>query len=128
MIKRLAVFLFLFPLAACGSRKNDQALPPEAAKIKFDLSQFDAAGLRGPPDGKMVVDYEFCIPKKEEFAKEIRTIDPSAKCFSSSKGRIGCTSGEYLCIGNTHQRNYRKILLRLARLGYIQRIEETFYE
>jgi hypothetical protein len=45
-----------------------------------------------------------------------------------SKGRIGAGEGQVLCIGSTHQANYRAILLGLARLDFIDRIAECFYE
>jgi hypothetical protein len=45
-----------------------------------------------------------------------------------SRGRIGCTGDQYLCVGSTHQPGFRAVLARLARLPYIDRIEQSFGE
>ncbi len=37
-------------------------------KVELDLARLDADGLRGPPDGKVSVSYEFCIPKQSWFS------------------------------------------------------------
>lgn len=33
-----------------------------------------------------------------------------------------------LMLGNTHQANFRTLLLRLARLQYVRRIEQAYFE
>ena len=96
-------------------------------KITFDLAQIDDNGLFGPADGKVAVDYEFCIPDTPATRAEVKRIDPSVK-FSHSHGRIGRKEGELLCIGNTHRKNYREILKRLAQLSYVRRIDRCFWE
>jgi hypothetical protein len=52
----------------------------------------------------------------------------SLKFFAQSPGRIGCGESENLCIGSTHQKDFRRILQRLAELKYVQRIDESFLE
>jgi hypothetical protein len=58
----------------------------------------------------------------------VKTIDPTVKFFAQSPGRIGCGKDENLCIGSTHQKDFRKILQRLAELMYVQRIDQSFFE
>ncbi|MBE9137743.1 hypothetical protein IQ254_11155 [Nodosilinea sp. LEGE 07088] len=97
-------------------------------KIAFDLSALDDNGLYGPADGKRSLDYEFCIPTGEAYAVAISAIDPSAQFFPQSQGRIGCGDGEVLTIGNTHQANHQDILIELANLNYIDRIQPVYWE
>lgn len=96
-------------------------------KIGFDLSRLDAAGLYGPPDGLRALDYEFCIPDRVQAIAAVRAIDASVRIFRSP-GRIGCASDRLLCIGNTHQSGYREVLAALARLTFVERIEEAHFE
>ena len=97
-------------------------------KLGFDLSELDEHGLIGPPDGKVAVSYEFCVPKDERRVDEVRTIDPSVAIQAGSPGRVGCGPTQVLCIGSTHQANFREILNRLCELEYITRIERAFFE
>src|SRR5688572_13670999 len=78
-----------------------------ASKIHFTVSGFTADGLYGPADGLRSLAYEFCIPASAELANEVQTIDPTVEVYAASPGRIGCTDDEFLCIGNTHQPNFR---------------------
>jgi len=97
-------------------------------KITFDISKLDESGLYGPPDGKRALSYEFCIPDTEQHRTEVKRIDPTVKFFAQSPGRIGCGKHENLCIGSTHQKDFRMILQRLAELTYVQRIDQSFFE
>ena len=97
-------------------------------KIRLDLSALDEDGLYGPADGLRALHYEFCIPATAAHAAEVRAIDPSVGVLPSSPGRIGCGEGRHLCVGSTHQSDFRRVLLRLARLPYIDRIEPSFAE
>ena len=97
-------------------------------KIAFDLSSLDQDGLYGPADGKRSLDYEFCIPAGEPYVQVVSAIDPSAQFFPQSRGRIGCGEGEVLTIGNTHQANHQTILMELANLDYIERIQPVDWE
>jgi hypothetical protein len=97
-------------------------------KITFDLSSLDESGLYGPTDGKRALSYEFCIPDTVQNRAEVNRIDPTVKFFAQSPGRIGCGESENLCIGSTHQKDFRGVLQRLAELTYVQRIDESFFE
>jgi hypothetical protein len=98
------------------------------AKITFDLDQLDEEGLRGPPDGRRALAYEFCIPNTPQHVAEVSAIDPTVECMPGSPGRIGCGADQALCIGSTHQEDYRGVLQRLAELEYVKRIDEAFFE
>lgn len=116
----------LLALMACHTSKV-QPTPEQLQKIRFNLSELDEEGLLGPEGGKVALDYEFCIPRREEYRKEVENIDPSLK-VQEAPGRIGCGREEYLCLGNTHQENFKEILYRLAQLEYVDRIEQAFFE
>ena len=96
-------------------------------KIAFDLAGLGEEGLRGPPDGRRALAYEFCIPATPACRAEVATIDSTVQ-FMSASGRIGCSRDEWLCVGSTHQENFREALRRLAGLSYVERIDECFFE
>ena len=102
--------------------------PSPLEKITFDLSDLDDEGLRGPLDGKVAVAYEFCIPDTLEHRAEVKSIDPTVEFLPGARGRIGCKKGQCLCIGSTHQENFRTVLRGLAARPYIARIDECFFE
>jgi hypothetical protein len=106
---------------------NDAGINP-AAKIDFDLESLNDEGLYGPPDGLRSLDYEFCIPASEVLVDEVTAIDSSVTVYRSSAGRIGCGEDEYLCIGNTHQQDFRHVLCQLTALPYVEEIQQTFWE
>ncbi|MBE9111220.1 hypothetical protein IQ273_17585 [Nodosilinea sp. LEGE 07298] len=108
------------PTASSDSSASD--------KIAFDLSTLDENGLYGPPNGKRSLDYEFCIPTGDAYAQAVGAIDPSVQLFPQSRGRIGCSEGEVLAIGNTNQANYETILIEVANLDYIDRIQPVDWE
>jgi hypothetical protein len=97
-------------------------------KIELDLNRLDADGLRGPSDGKIAVAYEFCIPNTDACKAEVKAIDGTVRFMAGSRGRIGASAGECLCIGSTHQKDFRGVLRRLAELAYVKRIIECHYE
>ncbi len=97
-------------------------------KITFDLNSLNEDGLYGPPDGLRALDYEFCIPAQEKFAEAVKQIDPTVKIHPDASGRIGCTKDEYLCTGNTHQKNFKTVLTKLTSLVYVTQINESFFE
>ncbi len=97
-------------------------------KFTFDISKIDAAGLSGTGSGKVSVDYEFCIPANEKTMSAVQGIDPSLKVMKKGRGRIGCSKEQWLCLGNTQQKNWRGILDQLADLDYVERIDQTFFE
>jgi hypothetical protein len=45
-----------------------------------------------------------------------------------ARGRIGCGTDEVLCLGSTHQPEWRQVLTNLARLPYVRRIAEAHFE
>lgn len=130
MNKRLTTIalLALWTLAAC----QRPAAPPEDPavwkKIKLDFRNIDADGLTGPPDGKVSVYYEFCIPADDKSLRKVRKIDPTANVMKGSKGRVGCSSAQWLIIGNTRQARYQRVLYELACLPYVEKIQQTFFE
>ena len=97
-------------------------------KIHFDLTMLNDEGLYGAPDGLQALSYEFCIPAEEQLVAEIQSIDSTIIIYKNAPGRIGCSEGEYLCIGNTHQKNYSEVLRKLVGLEYIRKIEQSFFE
>lgn len=120
----LPLFFFL----ACNTPKGSEATPEVMAKIKFDLKEIDERGLIGPVSGKVAVDYEFCIPRSEEYTVRLKKINPKIKIAEKGRGRIGCTRAEQLCIGTTSQENWKHILMETAKLDFVKSIERTFYE
>jgi hypothetical protein len=116
-----------------GCRRQDSdppagERPEDAAKIELDLAELNDEGLKGPPDGLRAVSYEFCIPNRPEYEAEVRRIDPQIAITPGARGRIGCRPDQVLCIGNTHQPEFRRVLFRLAALPYVERIVEAHFE
>lgn len=114
-------------LAACGPVPETPG-PDPLTKVTFDLDQLDEHGLTGPPDGKRALAYEFCIPPTEECKKLVTSIDPTVEITCGAPGRIGCYPDECLCVGSTHQENFREVLRKIAQLPYIEKIDETVFE
>ncbi len=122
----LTIF-FLLSLLAC-----QRSVPPAEdatvwKKVLLNFKQLDADGLSGPPNGKVAVNYEFCIPAQEKNWQEVQKIDRTAR-KQGGKGRIGCRDNQWLVIGSTHQPRYQRVLYELASLPYVERVEETFWE
>gem|GEM_PF-2160892 len=97
-------------------------------KITFDLSSLDQQGLYGPPNGKYALSYEFCIPDSESHKLEVTRIDPTLQCTAGSPGRIGCGPGTNLCLGSTHQQDFKEVLHHLAELPYVIQIDQSLFE
>ena len=121
---------------ASEAAKSQERLPSKKrtedevalAKIKFKLDDIRPDGLRGPDDGLTTVSYEFCVPKDEATFEELRRIAPGIAIHTGSKGRIGCSEDQALCIGTTGGANWRETLLAIARLGYVAEIYECHFE
>lgn len=64
---KLLPFALLAVCASCTSVPRP-IQPDPMQKVELDLARLDADGLRGPPDGKVSVSYEFCIPKQSWFS------------------------------------------------------------
>ncbi|MEA5511357.1 hypothetical protein VB715_16405 [Crocosphaera sp. UHCC 0190] len=97
-------------------------------KITFDISAISPDGLIGPIDGLRTVSYEFCIPANPQFLATIQTIDPTVDIYRNSPGRIRCQNYQYLCIGHTHNRQWKDILLAISQLDYVEKINEFYGE
>lgn len=132
MISQLALLLLLPVLgltSGCAMKKHAAVnTAVTGRKITFELSRLNAQGLYGPPDGLRALDYEFCIPARRECIEQVKRIDPTLHTYPCSKGRIECSRGEALCIGNTNQSNWREVLLKLAALPYVKRIDQAYFE
>lgn len=108
-------------VAGCGRR-------PAPADVAVDLTTIDDEGLRGTGAGRVAVSYEFAIPDTPAARDAVRRIDRSVEFMPGSRGRVGATAGECLCIGSTHQPGWRDVLARLAELPGVERIVECHHE
>lgn len=98
-------------------------------KIRIDLDKFTTDGYRTHPGGeKSAISYEFCIPSSDSIYAVVLAIDPTAAVMKGSKGRSGCSEKEWLVIGSSRQTGFKDVLKKLARLDYIKKITETFWE
>ena len=120
--KLFLLLVILFSTAFQCPKKTDKV---NRAKIKFDYGAIDDSGLR---NGEVAVDYEFCIPADQAILDQVMKIDQGVRVMKSSRGRIGCTAQQWLCINSTHSPDWEKKLYAIASLSYVERIEETFYE
>ena len=120
--------LLLFGLGCHKAQKTADENPAIWQKIKIDFRRLDENGLTGPDGGKVSVHYEFCIPRAEKNWEEVHSIDHTAVKYDTGSGRAGCDKTQWLIIGDTRQRNYKRVLYNLAALPYVNLIEETFWE
>lgn len=121
----------LFACWALWTCQRPAAVPDDPTvwkKIKLDFRKIDAEGLTGPPDGKVAVHYEFCIPAAEKNWRAVQKIDPNAVLMKGSAGRVGCMTDRWLVVGNTHQPRYQRVLYELASLPFVEKIQQTFFE
>jgi hypothetical protein len=125
MHSRSFLFLLLLILGSSAFQCPRKMQKINQAKIQFDYSTIDDHGLR---NGEVAVDYEFCIPADTAILEQVLKIDQGVRVMKSSKGRIGCTDQQWLCINNTHNPDWKKKLYAIASLSYVERIAETFYE
>ncbi|WP_442485671.1 hypothetical protein [Aeoliella sp. SH292] len=114
--------------SGCNAPQQSSPTAEPTSKIQFDLTTIDSDGLRGPADGKVAVAYEFVIPDTPQHREEVRAIDPSVQFMPGSRGRVGAGEGEGLCVGSTHQAEWREVLTKLAALPYVERIEQCWFE
>ncbi len=120
--------IFLLSLNSEKSLSNNLKTDPILDKINFDISRISPDGLIGPPDGLRSVSYEFCIPAINDAVKTIKMIDSQIDIYRQSPGRIGCRKNQYLCIAHTHNKQWKDILFSIARLDYVEKIEEFLGE
>lgn len=123
---RVAFLLWcgLLLAGASGCQRGALDANTPARKIRFRVEALDADGLTGAPGALRAVRYEFCIPDRRECRAEVYRLDPSVEFMPGSRGRAGCGPGQLLCVGNTHQPDWRQVLNGLASLRYVVRIEE----
>lgn len=126
----LICLMIVCTIIGCHQQTSDNAAMQQSIspKITFDVNNINKDGLYGPPDGLRALDYEFCIPATDAAEAEVKQIDPTVKFHKNSPGRAGCSEEEYLCIGTTHQKDFRSVLAKLAALDYIRQIDQSFYE
>ena len=127
MTRTVALFAALL-LCACCAELKPSVRRGAGQKIEIDLTRIDADGLRGPPDGKVAVAYEFCIPNTDACKNRVRAIDGTVQFMPGSRGRIGAARHQCLCIGSTHQERFREVLQSLAQLPCVDRIIECHFE
>ncbi|MDD2999353.1 MAG: hypothetical protein PHV05_09865 [Candidatus Riflebacteria bacterium] len=119
----LAIFLLVCPSLIFFAKSFYPAVDGAGRfKVELDLEQLDEHGLRGALDGKVSVSYEFCIPNTVECKARVKAIDETAQFMPGSRGRIGAGADQCLCVGSTHQKNYRAVLYSLAELSCVGRI------
>lgn len=126
-ISPTVLFITSTLLFACSQKASPED-PEVWNKVKIDFNRLDENGLAGPPNGKVAVNYEFCIPAEEKYQQEVKKIDATAEFQKGAKGRAGCKADQWLAIGSTNQKNYRRVIYELASLSYVQQIQETYFE
>ena len=122
-------FIILIPLVfySCKTVQKKSSSNCFSEKIKFDTSKLDEKGLIGSKNGKVSVDYEFCIPNNPAYLKEVLAIDSTFK-NTNSKGKSKCDSNSILIMGTTFNVNYQLILCKIANLDYVKEINPTYWE
>ena len=101
-------------------------IPPEILqKIGFDLNNFDNEGMLTTGTGKRAIIYEYCIPRARQAVSVISTIDFSAEVKTDTPGKVNCSAQEVLVQGNSHQDNFKALIVQLARLPFVKRIEQS---
>lgn len=97
-------------------------IPPEViAKIGFDLNQFNQEGLLS--SGQSIV-YEYCIPRAQQALSVITTIDFTAEV--KDKGvKVNCGEREARIIGSSHQDGFKAIMVQIASLPFVRKIEQA---
>ena len=127
----LYTFMFLslgFFLHACKTKPptiQEVKVMGNTEKFDFDINALDSDGLIGPPDGKVAVDYQFCIPKGEEFEKQILAIDPDLRISANSRF---CSGDQSVAFGTTHKPGNQEILRGLSELDFVKKINRVWYE
>ena len=128
-MKTTFIFLFatcfLLLIFNCSLLKSKEVKNAES-KLDFEFSKLDKNGLIKKRGTSLA--YEFCIPNNDNYLDEIKEIDKTIAIYKSSKGRIGCGADQILCIGETANKNYKKILMKLTSLEYVKSINESFFE
>ncbi|MGK7934573.1 MAG: hypothetical protein AB4206_01995 [Xenococcaceae cyanobacterium] len=126
----LLVFASIFFLTFYQEKPLSQIFKSDSVldKITFDISATSQEGSSEPPDSLRYLSYEFCIPAKDKFLEEVKAIDPTIMFHAHSRGRIGCQTNQYLCIGNIQGTQWSEILISIAKLDYVERIDRFYGE
>jgi hypothetical protein len=121
-VSRLLVGIAILLIAdSCSSIPKAATISDEIAleKINFSINEIDKDGLIGPPDGKRLVAYKFVMPIDLKKRRQVHRIDRSVKFFHKPSDE------QYDCIGEGAT---REVLLKLASLPYIKRIDPFYGE
>lgn len=127
---KLTVFVFSSTIFfSCASSKpiNEEIVNCKSEKITFDLTGIDDRGLIGYGENKKGLDFEFCIPNQPDLVKKVLTLDSSLKKLAS-KGRSNCSEQHVLITGSTYNKNFKKLLCKIAQLEYVKEINQTYWE
>ena len=126
MMPRFALTCFLLVLLAPLTMQCHKGVTQnDINKIQFNYTSVENTGLKH--EG-VNLDYEFCIPARDAYAKKVLHIEPRAQILQKSKGRSGCSDSEWLVIIANHDDAWKKKLFDIAALSFVERIKETFYE
>lgn len=109
------------PIAAIAETEGD---PRD--KIQFELDQLDADGRYTLFQEPRAIAYEFCIPNDRAVIKTVQSIDRTLILFLNRPGQVNCEADELLAVGETRQPNPRAVLIQLARLPQVTRIEPSW--
>lgn len=120
-------FVILLILLSCKTGEKNSVKNCNSEKIKFDISKLDEKGLYGNENGKVSLDYEFCIPNNPTYLAEVLAIDATLKKVPST-GKSKCETNSILIMGNTFNENYHLILCKIANLDYVKEINQTNWE
>jgi hypothetical protein len=97
------------------------------SKIDLPLNKLDKNGLIGPHDGKVSVDYVFCIPQSDLNIQTVEKI--SSKIKIDRNNNFFCRGNNMLtCIGNTGHKKYKRTLRKLSNLDFVNKIESVDWE
>ena len=124
-LKLSLVAILIITIASCSLFKS-KAVKQAESKMNFEFSKLYKNGLIKKRGTSLA--YEFCIPNNETYLDKIKEIDESISIYKSGSGRIGCSNNEILCIGETHNKDYKRILTQIAELEYVKSINESFFE
>ena len=128
LIESVSLLQIILLVTFCSTSQTNVSEESTLKKISFDIGMLNAEGLYGEPDGLVSLDYKFCIPMNDDYKTEVAKLDTTINFHDGTGIKDGCSKNEYLCIGNTHQKDFKKVLIRLASLNYVQRIDQMFWE
>ena len=99
-----------------GAQQTVRVSPQVMEKIGFDINQFTNDGLQNG----QAIDYRFCVPRANQAVAAVTAIDFSAQVRPEQGG---CGEREVMMVGNSHQDGFKTIVVGLARLPFIKKIE-----